>query len=216
MLEQVIHRLIPSPVAAALEVGCGCGFFLPILDRYADTVVGVDGHTNSLREAHNHLASSTLVHSDVARLPLADDVFNFACALDVLEHVEPLPFLREIHRTLKPGGHLLLSVPAFPLLWSSVDEKAGHRCRYRLSKAHEELAASGFRVLGFTHYQFLLFPLVWLTRKVATNNGRRATESRPPALVNRLLGQINHIEASILSGYSLPFGSSLIVWSEAI
>jgi len=187
---------------------------LPVLDRYADTVVGVDGHSKSLAEAHARLASATLVHSDAVRLPFADDGFDIVCALDVLEHVEPLPFLREIHRTLRPGGRMLLSVPAFSSLWSSVDEIAGHRCRYRLGQMRDELAASGFRLLGSTHYQFLLFPLVWLARRLSTDKGRRATESRLPARVNRLLGQINLFEAQALSGISLPFGSSLMVWCE--
>ncbi len=199
-----------------LELGCGNGSFLPILSQFSSSVTGIDGHSSSLYEARKKSISTTLLHGDVSRIPYKKNSFDFICAFDVLEHIDPLPFLEEIHQKLVPGGQLLLSVPSSQSLWSSVDEIAGHRCRYSLVQLQRELHLSGFKLQGSTHYQFLLFPLLWIVRKFTSNKGRSNSEKNPSPFINKLFDLINKFEIYMFSRISLPIGSSLIVWAESL
>lgn len=214
LFEHILSRQRQFGLESAIELGCGSGRFLPVLARHAGRVVGVEGHGPSLASARQASPTAILLHGDVARVPIHDGLFDLACAFDVLEHVPPGPFLAEARRLLKPGGLLLLSVPAFPSLWSAVDERAGHRCRYRLAQARAELEAAGLRFLGFTHYQFLLFPLVWLSRRLGGRHGRNRLEANPAMPLGFLLGAVNSLETTMLANLPLPFGSSLVVWAD--
>ncbi|HSJ97524.1 MAG TPA: class I SAM-dependent methyltransferase, partial [Myxococcota bacterium] len=108
-----------------------------------------------------------------------------------------------------PGGHLLLSVPAFPSLWSPLDEAAGHRCRYRRAALERELRAGGWELRHATHYQALLFPLVWLARRLPSR-AAVPLERRPPRWLGRALGAVDEVEVRLWANRRLPFGSSLI------
>jgi SAM-dependent methyltransferase len=149
-----------------------------------------------------------LIEGDATRVPLADASFDLVVALDVLEHVAPEALLGEARRLLRPGGALLLSVPAFPSLWSPLDEAAGHRCRYRRRELAAELAANGFCAVHWTHYQALLFPVAWLARRFASD-GPVPLERRPPRLLGRALGLVNQLEVTLFARRRLGFGTSL-------
>ena len=210
LLARLLDRWVDAgPGAAAIELGCGTGGFLPELaDRFA-CVVAVDGYSESLAAAEPAPPGVELVQGDVTRVPLDGGRFRLAAALDVLEHEEPDAILSEAARLVEPGGWLLLTVPAFQGLWSELDEAAGHRCRYSRSLLDSELDRTGWRIVHRTHYQFLLLPLVWAVRRSPWRRGRRL-ERRPPEVVARLLGAVNAAEVRLLGGLGLPWGSSLV------
>ena len=131
LLARLLRRIGPADATSAIELGCGTGGFLPELAGRYPTVVGLDAYDASLKAAQDRAPFAVLVQADACRTPLAGGQFDLVAALDVLEHVEPATFLREARRLVRDGGWLLLSVPAFPCLWSALDEAAGHRCRYR-------------------------------------------------------------------------------------
>lgn len=199
----------PAQPRRAIDLGCGNGRFLAALAERGIAATGVDAYEDSLRRAAARAPAATLLAADVTAVPLPAAGFDLVAALDVLEHLEPARLLGEARRLLAPGGRLLLSVPAFACLWSERDVRAGHRRRYRRSLLARELAASGFELELATHYQFLLFPLVWLSRRL---DARRALplERRPPGLAGRLLGAVNRFEVAWWGRHSLPWGSSLI------
>lgn len=208
------RRVSGGPAAAAVELGCGTGEFLPVLAARFGAVTGVDAYGESLAVAAAAVDGSTggdveLIQGDATRVPLAAGRFHLAVALDVLEHVDPDAFLTEAARLVAPGGWLLLAVPALPALWSELDEAAGHRCRYTRRLLAAELARNGWRLVHWTHYQLALLPLVWAVRRSPWRGGRRV-ERRPPGLVGRLLGAVNEIEVRSLGRFRLPWGSSLV------
>ncbi len=103
--------------------------------------------------------------ADVATLP--DDRFNYAYTLNVLEHIEAdTDALRHLFTKLEPGGPLLVYVPAFPLLYTSMDTKVGHVRRYTRGVLVKRVRSAGFEIdrvryvdcLGFT--ATLLFKLL--------------------------------------------------------
>jgi len=212
LLLGLVDRLRPR-CRAAIELGCGSGRLLGALARRAEAVFGVDQFAESLQEAARRCPEAVLIRADARRLPLAPRSLDLLLALDVLEHVDPDALLSEARRVLRPGGLALLSVPAFPILWSAADAAAGHRCRYRVDTLREELERAGFSLRGHTHYQFLLFPAMVLSRRLLGARGA-SLERRPPGLLSRMLALVNEAEVALLGRRSLPAGSSLVAWAE--
>ena len=83
------------------------------------------------------------MQGSITELPLPDDRFDFAVCLDVIEHIDDdLRALRELHRVVRPGGTLLVTVPAYQWLWSEHDVINHHKRRYT-RKTLSAVAARG-------------------------------------------------------------------------
>ncbi len=148
--------------------------------------------------------------ADATRLPLAARAFDTALALDVLEHTDDDAVVREIARVLKPGGRLLVTVPAFQFLWSARDEDAGHRRRYSRRGIVALLEAAKLEVVEIRVYQCLLLPAMILTRLLGKRWRRPARlEERPAAWFNRCGLAINQFEIRAGDFVAWPWGSSL-------
>ncbi len=169
------------------------------------------------------LASGGVCGSALA-LPFADETFDVACAFDVVEHCEPESLaLAELARVLRPGGRLLMSVPAYQWAWSEFDEKNGHHRRYTRARAVDAVEAAGLRVTRSTHAFAGVFPFFAVERllrraKRLADRGQLPrspvdTVSLPevPVALERLFRWLCRREASVLARADLPFGSSVIV-----
>jgi SAM-dependent methyltransferase len=196
---------------AVVELGCGSGGMLPVWEGGFASVAAVDAYRPLLARARARGGAATLIQSDVCATPLADGQFDMAAAFDVIEHVDPDALLSEARRLVRPGGQLLVSAPAFRALWSAMDERAGHRCRYDSALLGLELRRNGWRYDGHTYFQCLLFPLVYLSRRLA--GGTHPVERRPGRLIDRTLGLINRVEVAASSRFTVPFGSSIVAWA---
>jgi SAM-dependent methyltransferase len=196
-----------------LEIGCGSGALLPELGGLGDNVVALDFHIKLLKQARRRFPQALIIEGNAEQLPLVEDRFGIILALDVIEHTDPILSLKEARRVAREGAFLLLSVPASPALWSKFDVRAGHRKRYTRADLVSELALAGWRPIGTTHYQFILYPVVWMLRSLLPVS---AEQIRPSRLLNRMLAAANELEVSLLSRMSLPFGSSLICWATTV
>lgn len=208
LVRKVLDRHLDGPVARALDVGCGPGHWLATWRSYAHEVCGIDpfAHVAASRTLEPGIR---LLHGHASALPVGDQSTDLLVALDVLEHIDDLAALRDMHRALKPGGVLLVTVPAFAWLWSYRDADAGHLRRYSRATLCAALAQSGFEVAHLQYYQGLLFPAVMASRFLGRRTSRlRDTEDRPAPWLNRVLRAVNLLE--VQSGLRLPFGSSLL------
>jgi len=187
---------------------------LPAWEARFETVVAVDASRSLLSRARVSGRAATIVQADVCATPLDQEQFDVAAAFDVIEHVDPDALLSEARRLVRPGGRLLLSAPAFKALWSGMDERAGHRCRYSSRLLRAELQRNGWRCDGHTYYQCLLLPLMYVSRRIG--GGSLAIERRPGRLLNRALGAVNRLEAVVSSRFAVPFGSSLVAWATRL
>lgn len=195
-----------------IEFGCGTGRFLSVLKTVTESITAVDAYDQSVQAAAAKDSGAVLLRCDVLSVPLSDETFDLAVSLDVLEHVDPLPFLAEAHRLVRPGGMLVLSVPASPRLWSPTDEAARHRCRYTRNSLVKELEQTGWALSGSTHYQCVLYPLMVASRRLL--QGQCRMEREPPRWINSVLGWVNSFEVHAFGGFQLPWGSTLIAWAR--
>lgn len=125
-----------------LDFGAGNGTFArPCRARGMDvTALEPDGRLQTMLQD-----AGVPAVGDVAALP--DASFDYAYSLNVLEHIpDDVAALRALRVKLKPGGRLLVYVPAFPVLFTSMDAKVGHVRRYTRATLRANVAAAGFRV----------------------------------------------------------------------
>jgi SAM-dependent methyltransferase len=207
LVERLLDRHVQPRVDAALDVGCGTGAFLPVLERYADHVVGVE----PLAATQN----PQIVPGEAERLPFDHATFDLAIALDVLEHVDDRRAIDELARVVRPSGWLVLTVPAFPSLWSERDTRAGHRRRYQRRHLTGLLESRQFDVVETAYYQFLLFPLLVASRVLGRRRRRTADlEEQPPTALNRLLRRLSELEVRAGRRIHWPWGSTLAVAAQ--
>jgi SAM-dependent methyltransferase len=210
------------PDSLALEVGCGTGNVLRVLEAMLGSarVVGIDLFAGGLRYARQR-TSCLLIQADMHRAPFAIS-FGLVGMFDVIEHLaDDVAALKQVNQLLEDGGKLLLTVPAHTVLWSYADEFAGHQRRYGPQELTQKLEESGFVVEYTTQFMAVLFPLIWVgrnTSKWLNRLPRRSSrdlflkELRPVAIMNDVLGWILRLEARLIAkGQVLPIGASLLV-----
>jgi len=135
-------------------------------------------------------------------------------ALDLLEHLDDdVQALREFARLLKPGGSLVLFVPAFNFLWGLQDKVSHHRRRYTAGELEQKLKSVGFSIDRLTYANMFLFPLIWMGRLLLRLSGNRikgtSENDLHPGWSNGLLQAIFAAERPLLHYANLPFGVSL-------
>lgn len=219
VVRQITRGLDPG--YRVLEVGCGTGNVLRVLEGVCakGSVTGMDLFPEGLRYAQQRTGCA-LVVGDMLTPPFNDGRFALIGLFDVLEHLrDDDKVLRYLSKMLADGGSLLLTVPAYPQLWSYFDEAAHHCRRYRPAEIEERLVRAGYRLEYVTPYMASLFPLLWVQRRMASGSGSRSQENLremvardltvPPG--NDLLGWWLAREIPLIRRrWRLPFGTSLL------
>jgi SAM-dependent methyltransferase len=203
---------LPCP-ARILDLGCGTGNVLAGLRDLGETI-GME-----MNESLRAVAQAAGLDVRQGALP-DDDVVapgwaDVALLLDVIEHVDDDgPALKAAHRALHPGGWVVVTVPAFPWLWSAHDVVLGHRRRYTAPQLRGAAERAGFRVIHLSYFNTILFPVVLLARiakRLGGGGGDGHDLRRPPSPINRLLTVTFALERFVVPRRRLPFGSSLVL-----
>jgi SAM-dependent methyltransferase len=196
-----------------LDMGCGTGTMLQHLDRYG-TAEGLETDEAMVRSCHARGLSRVRLASPPP-LPYDTESFDLITLLDVLEHIEDdRGVLREVARALRPGGLLLLTVPAYQLLWGPQDRASEHKRRYRASQVKERIEEAGLEARRLTYFNTLMFPpaaAIKLIRRVTQGDSERSDcEMSRPGRVNDSLARVFKSEARLLDRMDLPFGLSVL------
>lgn len=206
-----LHKESGGSPWRSLDVGCGDGLFFEGLSRYGD-VEGLEADPTLVRDPRwrDRITVGTLG-------PGYDPgpVFDVATMLDVLEHIpDDLAALRSVRAALRPGGRLLLTVPALGWLWSRHDEVNEHQRRYHRPGLAGALRASGFEVQAVRYFfAWTVGPLLlrrWLSPAGGRKTGVDYAVEVPPAPLNRALMLVSRAEHAAGRLVRWPLGSSLL------
>jgi len=216
LVETVLQSEIgPSAATFLTSLGSGPPSGLAWLSQWVrpgGTIVGVDCETYP----QSTLAAIKFIVGSLEATPLESASSDVVLALDVLEHLDDdAAGLREAFRLLKPGGLLVITVPAMPSLWGQQDVISHHRRRYTEASLYQTFARSGLPPPKVTFFNTLLFPLIagirW-TRAVLgrSRSGHSDFEDNRPGLVNDILATVLASERHALGKLPMPFGVSLL------
>lgn len=149
-----------------LDFGSGIGTFATALSK-AGTVVCIEPD-QALIKRLKELGFEA--YPDVSCIPA--ESIDYIYSLNVLEHIkDDLGTLKDLYQKLKPGGRLFLYVPAFDILYSSMDKKVGHLRRYRISGLTRLLSAAGFAKEKAVYVDSLGFLATILYKLVGNRRG---------------------------------------------
>lgn len=209
------RQVKPTRPLRILEVGCGTGSNLAMLQRYGSVdAIEPDDPARALAASRSGIAvKGGLLPGGVE---LEDGAYDLIVLLDVLEHIpDDHGTLAALRRKLAPGGRLLVTVPAMPWLWSAHDAAHHHHRRYTARSLSKVFKAAGFRIRYRSHFNTLLFPLIVAARgagKLLRRDG--GDDAMPPPPVNKLLKSLFASERHLLGRARLPFGVSLALVAE--
>jgi SAM-dependent methyltransferase len=202
-----------------VDCGAGTGRFAAELQSRC-RVIAIDDHEESLEIARRLLGREHVLRGSCEATGLADASTDAVTALDVLEHVpDDAKAATELHRILKPGGILVVTVPAFQALWSDWDVALHHYRRYRRPMLARVLRGAGFELLHISYINVIAFPAVFAIRKlralfpIPTAAGTRAEEKLPPAWLNRILRK-TFVGPACQKVLPFPFGVGLLAVAQ--
>ena len=194
-----------------LDVASGTGAVLTELQKLG-WAGGVDFSPLAMEFCRDRGLPNLMV-GNAETLPVRSSEFDAVVSLDTLEHVpDDEAAVSEIARVLKPGGVLILNVPAFKWLWGPHDVALMHQRRYTKRQIRELLERHGLKLEKLSYSVFLLFPVVILLRTFDKFRWGPAKVSLPRVSggINSFLVKLQDMEARWIMGGSLPWGSSVV------
>lgn len=206
IIARLLRNIIPaSKDIAIVDVGCGTGGNIAeICGDY--TCIGIDASPEAIEIAKVRYPEVQFilgtVPEDLCRIKHSPDI---CLLLDVLEHIQfDRQFLGELISVLKPGGHILLTVPAKKSLWSPHDANYGHFRRYEIHELEAVWAGLPVTVTLLSYFNYYLYPVVRMVRAFNRFRNREwgaaGTDlSMPPSPVNWVLRTIFASESRVLS-----------------
>ena len=217
----MLDRAVPAGPLRILDAGCGTGLMLSWLRRHSagGAIFGLDFSSEALGFSAQR-GERRLVEGSIAALPFPNACFDLVTTFDVLDSFEVADVSRpfgELARVLKPGGIILLRVPAFQYLYGRHDRAVYTKHRYRIGELRQRLEAQDLVVERVTYANTILFPVAALWRMLTrSGGGDPQSDVRPlPRVIrwlNPVLAALLGIEAAWLrhTGWRLPFGLSAI------
>ena len=223
MITDIVEALPRDSDFRMLDAGCGTGQMTKLLERYGDAV-GLEIAPQAIEFARKR-GVRNIVQGSITDPPFPAASFDLVLSLDVIEHVDnDVQILESLFDIVKPGGHLIITVPAFQSLWSSHDEINHHKRRYRVPQIRDMIAGAGFDITRVTYCNTTLFAPVFATRKVKTavRSWRHEDDAENPESdlahypkpVNDMLYRIVSTETKLMKHVDMPFGVSILAVAQ--
>jgi SAM-dependent methyltransferase len=218
VLADLIRREVkPPPKARILEIGCGTGHNLEMLAAFGKVdALELDDEARALAERRLGRKVMSAPLPELAGVRARQ--YDFIAALDVIEHIDDdQAALTAIAGKLKPGGKLLMTVPAHQWMWSAHDVVNHHKRRYSKQALRRLVEGSPLRLDRIGYFNSLLFPLAVAERFASRLRGKdNADVKLPSAPLNAALQRVFAAERHLVGRLPLPPGLSLFAVASAI
>ena len=227
------QRPAGAPPVKVLDAGCGTGGLLAHLSQVnrqvnhrwlvapargggttARWLAGIDLEREGLRLSRSR-GLPNLLQGSVALLPVKSNAFDAVISIDVLCSigVDEAAAFRELHRILKPGGLVILQVPAFEWLRSEHDVAVSTKRRYTCHEVNRLAEHTGFMVRQSQYRNVLLFPVIAVLRLLKRHRAHaehaRSDVKPVPRFLNAILTRVLIFESHLLQRVRVPFGLSV-------
>jgi SAM-dependent methyltransferase len=207
----ITRRIALPPDARILEIGCGTGHNLQMLARFgAVDGIELDDAARAVAEKRVGKPIGASPLPDLTGVP--DATYDLVAVLDVIEHVdEDVRSLRTIATKLRPGGKVLITVPAHQWMWSAHDVVNHHKRRYSAKSLRRLIGDAGLRIEVLSPFNSLLFPLAAGARLAGRILGKDSSDDALPSKpVNALFETIFGLERYAIGRVPFPPGVSLV------
>jgi SAM-dependent methyltransferase len=215
IFDALIRYLDIPEEALLLDVGCGTGVNFTVLASYG-RVIGLDRAEVAVRYARAHTTVPTFVSTATA-LPFVSNSFDLITAFDLIEHIDDDAICaHELARVCRPGGFIMVTVPAFQWLWGRQDIISHHKRRYRSDQLAQLFTHQGLEIRRLTYMNTILFPAIAAVRlfrhSLPDCSGELHSDFSLLDLrwINTILGKVFGAEAWVLRRWCLPIGVSIL------
>jgi SAM-dependent methyltransferase len=199
-----------------VDAGCGTGTLLVEMSAQC-RVIGLDDHSESIARARPRVEAvgGRVLQTTLESIDLPAGCASVVTALDVLEHLDnPAAAARELIRLLRPGGLLVVTVPALRWLWSDWDVALHHRRRYVRRELLADVRQRGASLLHCAYFNAAVLPLIALIRLwrrwfPPRPGAPRAEDKVPGRWLNGLLYRIL-VKTACWGWFRPPVGVSLL------
>jgi SAM-dependent methyltransferase len=214
-----LHRRLLDALAglhgAVLDAGCGTGGLLALLRaRRPDLrAVGLEWAEPACRRAAAK-SGAPIARGSVNVLPFAEASFDATIAADLLCHsaVDPPQALAELRRVLRPGGMLIVNMPAYSWLLSAHDRLVHNVRRCTARQLTAMLCDAGFVRVRAHYWNSLLLPLMVAQRKLVARRAVASDVAPFPPWLDATLHAMTEIERRL--PFPLPAGGSVLATAE--
>ncbi len=210
LLETFVKRYLKAEHPVILDVGCGTGKTLEILNNFGEAF-GIDSSKHAISYCKKRGLNRIEVGSSY-KIPFNPRTFDLLILLDVLEHTDENKTLKEANRVLKKGGLIIITVPAHQSLWSQWDIVLHHKKRYKRKELIEVLNKNGFTQIKTSYmYSFLVLPVI-IVRFIKSIFFKEKYPSDflvSTPIINSVLKIFSDLEREMLFRIDLPTGTSL-------
>jgi len=199
--------------ATILDAGCGTGGLLRRLTRWFPSAQlrGIDIAPIAVQLARERTRCQ-IDEASVTALPFADASFDVITSIDVLYHLEhPADALREYARCIRPGGLVVVNVPAYRWLWSCHDTAVNSFHRFTRPEVNRLFRQAGLQSVYATYWNTFLFPAIVIRRKLLPppRDGTSDVRDYPAWVSGPLRGLLALERLWLKTGARLPFGCSV-------
>ncbi|MBX7111697.1 MAG: class I SAM-dependent methyltransferase [Dehalococcoidia bacterium] len=215
IVTRLLRRYVGTLPGRILDVGCGTGATSAAIAE-GGALLGVDLGPEAVASARAR--GLEVAQMDATSIGARSESFDLVVALDVLEHLgNPIAAAREFRRTLRPGGRLLVTVPAYQWLWSSHDVALGHHRRYTRAPLRRLLAEAGFEIDVCSYVMSAALPPAALFRLLERLPGRRPHEDDAesgyvavPGWLNAILSRLVAFDGHLVGRVPIPGGLTVV------
>lgn len=214
IIRTALDKHIPHKVDEALDVGCGTGLNALIMKSFARKVTGLDPSGEAVRFSHMRAPDLSVIQEAFPYTELKGQ-YDLVTLFDVLEHIEDDSLsLQKVEKLLRPGGVAVLTVPAFPFLWSDHDKVLQHYRRYTMSTLKNVITKNTkLRIIDCNYFNTLFFLPILIfrvIRKIFHILPDRADDFMVSDTINKLCLSIFNMEGKFVQKVKYPFGVSII------